>query len=640
MAQNYGTKITTLDFSNMSGGINTTDPATDIGVNQVQYSLNAYFTNKGFGRCFGLTGLKNTETFATTRGYGIHVYEKSDGTEILLTVSGQKLYSINETTGLSTELYDFGAVGEAVFANYMGMCFVCNGTKLVKYDGTTAYQVGIGSPAGVTAAAAAGGTLPAGVYQIYVGYSRKVSGANVLYGAGQLVASVTLSGGNGSIALSAFLNSADPQVNNKVVWMTDANGGTFYVFHETGNNTTTSFTISSVADRDDTRQYDVLAAFNFVPVTPKSLFVADNKLWYLSGNQAFFSLRAGTVYDLEKFDTGADGNVLTFPYQLDGGFSLNGNLCFNTTSGIIVVPNADISQRYSIKGAPYYFKYFRTVDIWNNLAIGVTADGVKIFDGDKFVSINITRDIKAAIKTCYSASNSTLVPCGKVVRNTAVDRTEYCLSFVDNNISGTLNNRTWVLDLDSLDLTSADQYNTQWEQWQNGFQYVTQNKAGTIYCLQSKVAASNVIKFSSDSSADKWIYNESGAWLSALTLRKLHIITGEKIPDLLGYCRWMYVHLYALAAANISVSVCIGDDASRKATKLFVRGEVSAPVFDESVFDESIFDYETAIKKKLKLNRTIKGNSVFVVIEQTADDIGLSCNRLFLTGTIKRTRFS
>jgi hypothetical protein len=129
---NYGAKITTLDFSNMSGGINTTDPATDIRPNQVQYALNAVFTNKGFGRCLGLEGLKDSLTFASTRGYGIHIYEKTDGSEQLLTMSGAKLYSINTSTGAATELYDFGTAGEAWFSNYLGLCFISNGTKLVK----------------------------------------------------------------------------------------------------------------------------------------------------------------------------------------------------------------------------------------------------------------------------------------------------------------------------------------------------------------------------------------------------------------------------------------------------------------------------------------------------------------------------
>lgn len=640
MGYNYSAKITTLDFSSMSGGINTTDPATDIKPNQVQYALNAIFPNKGFGRCYGLEGLKNSATFATTRGYGIHIYEKSDGTEELLAMSGAKLYSMNVGTGAPTELFNFGTEGEAWFSNYLGLCFISNGTKLVKYDGSNAYQVGINAPSGVTAAAAAGGTLPDGVYQIYVGYARKVSSSNVLYSSGQSIASVTLGGGNNSIAFSSFSNSSDPQVNNKVVWMTEAGGGTFYFFYETNNNTTTSFTISSASAKDTTRQYDVLAAFNFVPSNPKYNFVFGNRLWYTKNNQAFFSLQAGTIYDLEKFDTGADGNVLTFPYQLDGIFAIGPHLCFNTTSGIIVIPNGDISQKFEVRGAPYYFKYFRSVDIWNNMAIGLTNDGIRIFDGDRFSNVNISRDIKASISLAYSGSTDTFIPCGKVIRNVNNDRTEYCLSFLDSTISGLCNNRTWILDLDSLNIASPDSYNTQWEQWQQGFSYITITKAGIIYCLQSKLNESNVIKFSSTSSGDKWIYGDDGNFIVTLTSRRLKIITGEQIPDLMGFCRWIQLHIYGNSNFNVSFNVIIGDDKTRYSITDFIAGNEPEPLFDEALFDTVIFPDETAKKNRKLLNRKIKGNSVFLEITQDADDVNLQFNRVYLTGTIKRTRFS
>jgi hypothetical protein len=640
MALPYGAKITTIDFSKMSGGINSTDPPTDIGKNQVQSALNAVFSNTGFSKCYGLAGLKNSVTFATTRGYGLHIYEKSDGTEILLAVSGQKLYSINETTGAATELYDFGSAGEAWFANYLGVCFVCNGTKMVKYDGTNAYQVGIAAPTAGNAAKAAGGSLAEGVYQLYWGYARKVSGSVVLYGSGYSLGSVTLSAGDLSIAITSMANSADPQVNDKVVWATDAAGGTFYFYAETGNNTTTSLTITDTSTRDSTRQYDVLAAYNFVPSSPQYLFVANNRLWYTSGMNAYFSLQAGTVYDLEKFDTGADGNILVFPHTLSGGFELGTSIYFNTTSGIICIPGGDISQKYEMRGAPYYFKYFRTMGIWNDIAIGLTQDGVLIFDGVKFNSIDISRDIKNEISYCYSSAATAFVPCGKVFRNKISGRTEYILSFVDSRINGNINNRQWVLDLDSLKLVSADDYNTQWEQWQHGFQYIAVKKDGAVYALQSIAEASNVILFATDTTGDKWIYNDQAAFVSSATNRTLTIKTAERIPDLLGFCRWMYVHMYALSKYNITVTVYIGEETTRKAAKTFVREETEKALFDEALFDEAVFDYETSVRRKLPLNKKMKGYSVYMVIEQSSDDTILICNRVLLTGTIKRSRKS
>jgi hypothetical protein len=158
--------------------------------------------------------------------------------------------------------------------------------------------------------------------------------------------------------------------------------------------------------------------------------------------------------------------------------------------------------------------------------------------------------------------------------------------------------------------------------------------------MQSKGAESNIIKFSSDSTADKWIFDENGVWISSLTNRKMHIITKEKIPDLLGYCRWMYLHMFGLAAADLSFKVRIGDEYTRESIRSFVHGSLAQPLFDVALMDVAVFGENTPIKNKKLLNKKMKGNSVFIEIEQTADDNDLNFNRVYLTGIIKRTRTS
>ena len=154
-------------------------PAIAIGKKQVTRCLNAIIREQGWKRSPGYLGLKAT---AMTAAYlkGLHIYERLAGTETLLLVSGGKLYSVNETNGAITELYNLTGTGEAWFANAYDNCYVCNGTKVVKVEGTTAYQVGLTAPTGASVAAVAGGTLPDGDYNVYVSYARKVSGANVL----------------------------------------------------------------------------------------------------------------------------------------------------------------------------------------------------------------------------------------------------------------------------------------------------------------------------------------------------------------------------------------------------------------------------------------------------------------------------
>ena len=108
----------------------------------------------------------------------------------------------------------------------------------------------------------------------------------------------------------------------------------------------------------------------------------------------------------------------------------------------------------------------------------------------------------------------------------------------------------------------------------------------------------------------------------------------------MGFCRWNNIHIYALAAGNINFKVIIGDDISRECIKTFVRGDTEVARWDEALWDTAVWDYENPIKHKFNLNRKIKGNSVYLEITQTADDINLALTRVYLTGIIKRTRKS
>src|SRR3990167_2208153 len=118
------------DFSDFSGGLNTTDPAISISKNQTPYSINAILNKKGFTRVPGLKGLATTPQFSTYLR-GLEFYEHLDGTETLLSVSGGIVYSVNITTGVKTQIYDMGGTGEAWMATAQDKCFICNGTKLI-----------------------------------------------------------------------------------------------------------------------------------------------------------------------------------------------------------------------------------------------------------------------------------------------------------------------------------------------------------------------------------------------------------------------------------------------------------------------------------------------------------------------------
>jgi hypothetical protein len=220
------------DLGVVLGGINNNDPSNSLLKNQVVYSSNWILKQKGFKR---FPGVENLTAKHAINNYlrGMHIYPETDGTEHLLEVHGGKLYEVNKSTGDLTELYNMTGSGEAWFCNYWGKCFLTNGTKVIKVENSTAYQVGIDAPTTGTAAAVAGGSLPDGIYKVYIGYARKVSGVNVLYSSGKDLGSVECKDGANTVRILSFGNSSDPQVNNKIVWMTDAGGSIYYFYHKT-----------------------------------------------------------------------------------------------------------------------------------------------------------------------------------------------------------------------------------------------------------------------------------------------------------------------------------------------------------------------------------------------------------------------
>ena len=174
--------------------------------------------------------------------------------------------------------------------------------------------MGIVAPSGASAVAHAGGSLALGDYKVYVSYCRTVGGVNRLYSVGESLGTVTLAGGNQTIRIT-LANSADTQVNNKVVWMTDADGSVVYFYHETGDNTTTTIDVTSDTNKNSALLYSTVALNNDVPPNIEWIFAHNNRLIGSIDNVVYYncehipSLVGNTATNLLTDNT--------FPYILE-----------------------------------------------------------------------------------------------------------------------------------------------------------------------------------------------------------------------------------------------------------------------------------------------------------------------------------
>jgi hypothetical protein len=198
-------------------------------------------------------------------------------------------------------------------------------------------------PTGATAVAAAGGSLTAGTYTVYICYARKVSGTIVLYSYPQTIGSVTLSGGNLSIAVTCA-NSSDPQVTDKVVFAIEPSGVVAYFYYDHTDNTTTTFTISSNAGKNTFIVLDTVAESNYPIQAMTGIYYYDNRIIGWNGTTLYFSIKAGTDYDLERFPL---ANTRQLPYNILNLFTTStGDLFINTVGGIYKLAQGDLTAKF------------------------------------------------------------------------------------------------------------------------------------------------------------------------------------------------------------------------------------------------------------------------------------------------------
>ena len=625
MAWKTGRTNIEVDFSDMSGAVANAYPAHSINRNQLADAYNALCEKRGCSRAPGLQGISALPLFdVPVRGWFIK--RKKDGTEVYIAVSGGKIYNVDLSAGTKAQIgSDLTSDAECFAVNSFGVLWIFNGTDAVKIeDDLSVYRVGIVAPAGFTASATGTGTLPIGDYGVAVSYTRKVSGSAVLHSAPQIIGTKTLSGSE--LLRIVTTASADPQVTHITAWLTDAGGSVYYYYGETAN-ASGNFDISSNANRNANLVMYEQAAGNQIPSGITKIYAFDGRLWGLkaNSNEIYYTMKAQNVYDLEKWST--EFHIPTIPVTIISLHAVKTDLHINTSLGMFKIPNFDVTAKplQTTNGAQsfgqilYFLEALRGTCEFNGLILGVTNDGFRFYDGEKF-SIDLSQHVKPWFdKAIQNIANYPL--CAIIYRRSG-KRTELQLSYNDTEISVDNHNQTLVLNLDKLSINDNENYTAPWEKWGNGFAYAVVTSSNQLYVVQSMTTQS-VIAIQGGQS-DIMAISEVGAFKPEIVSRKIYLKTRTSIDSLMGMDIWKEIYWMAKLQGQGNGKVVIADRQNIESGVVMNRDLVpNQPILDDPVNPvilPFVLPKDSIASNRQGLKDNTAGNAVYVEIEQTSDD--------------------
>lgn len=635
----FGKEEVNILFSDFSGGVNLSEDMNVIRKNQVQVCVDAILRKNGIQRPPGRAVLGSFDLTAPVQG--MFNYQQFDATEKLHMISGGKLYDVNKTSGApGSSKFDMTGSANAYAVTYLDKNWICNSAKVIKVENATAYQVGITAPSGVAVQAKAGGSLPDGTYTVFASYGR----GNNLYSQGESLGAVVLSGGNNTIEFTSFPNSADAQVSNKVVWITEPSGTITYFYHETGNNTTTAFDITDDSGKNTTLTYGVLAVNNQVPGAFEYIHAFDGRLMGSIANVVHYSLKnVANVFDLERFFS---GNTLTLEFDIQGIFHLGKHLFFNTPQGIIKIHNSDFNSQPDHVERRWYFKYWNTVVDYRGGKLGLTNDGVKLFDGEKFIDYDMSIDVRPEIEKIYN-STAGFEPCGVIFRRgTIAQRTEYHLTYNDDNLSTTSNNARLVLNLNKLEFLPEKKVIAPWEQWTSGATHMVVDKNENFFNAQSHASLPKLYTENNNNTYNNGIYKNDGTVGGATDEIYLKVETRAVLVDMKGRMEWQLMRTMIKQAKESTFTLIIRDVFDRTSAHTIGTGEGGSLWAEDAddvggmVWDVDVWDTNTLGPRKTKLPRNMKGYIVYIRMEQTANDPNYNIQKTEINGVITLSRYT
>jgi hypothetical protein len=623
-----GRRNVAIEYSDISYGKNNTMPQNAIGDKQVSEILNAIIEKRGFSRAPGFLGIKSSAVF-TTYARLMDFYIKDDGTEYLLTVSNGHIYSVNKANGTITDLGAYTGSGEAYGVNALDKYFVANGTNVYKVEGTNIYMVGIAAPTGASASASGTGTLAAGTYRVYVSYARKVSGVLSLYSKPMDLGNVTVSGTQ-AISITCP-NSSDAQVTDKIVWLLEPNSSATYFYYDNTDNTTTTFSVASDSAKNINIVMEVESLPNGLPTAFTGIVYFDGYLIGWLGNTIYWSVQSGTVYDLERFPS---RNNRTFPHKIISLFSCNGSFFVNTTGGIYALPNGDLTAKAELVQKNLRFLSPRLHKEFKGVVWGLTNDGVRYFDGSNF-SIDLSKDIKPDIDTITMSDN--YLPCIEIFRREG-KRTELHLSWRDITISTNCNNRTSILNIDSIVIESEEVYKAAWEEWEGGFNYAAIDYSGNMYRCQNRYdLGATIFTEAAANKNDRYIYNKVGTFLTDATDKIVLVEFKAKCLDIFAMHIVDGAHIIAQSSFDSKVYLGILDNSGylHPETALKSGGtQLTLPFVFPATFGAN-----NPNSQKVRFAPKT-GKLVFIKFEQTANDNLFNVFEIVLHATLEESNLS
>lgn len=626
-----------ISFSDFSDGLNNTENELNIGRNQVYETENCILRKNGAESRPGFDALP-LQSFPG-RIYGSHEYTLKNGTRRILVKYGNSIYIMNKTTGeIGSAVISLGGSGNASFVDYLNKCWICDGNSFVKIEDNVGYKVTIDPPTGVTAEAAVGGSLSSGTYTLHVTYARKVSGSNVLYSKNFSLGTVTISGANNRIYINWSQNSSDSQVNNKVIWITKKNGSIVYFLTETGDNSTQTIYIDSLENLNENILLSTYATKNeniggdVVPVF-KYLFAFNGRLWGVAANDntVWFSLKnTANVYDMERW---FPENYTVLPFEVNGFFSIGADLFYNTPKGIIKQPNGDPATEWHLIPGLYFWN-MKTVKNYRSYVIGLTQDGVKVFDGEKFLDYDISMSIKSEINKIYQYQ--TWEPVAEINRRNI--RTEYHLSYCDEALSVHSNNVRLVLNLDKLEFYPERRVSAPWEYWSVGFTHSFVDYKNKIFYVQSHNDNSKIYTEDFNNSIDDGIYSKAGALLSSENVYKM-VRTGTRLLDLSSRARYSPAMTLVKTAVSTTIEVHVSDGVDEVLSSEVID-TVSSNLWDVMLWDVGLWAGERPSVNKVKIPFNYKGKMVYVKFYQTGNDIDWNVLLIEINAEITKGRLT
>lgn len=557
----------------------------------------------------------------------LDIYRDFAGNDNLIALSNGALSTVDPDMGTKVDRYTLGGANkEGWKADSYGKAWICNGSAVVKMESDKkVYPVGIAAPVGSTMqiVSETDSPLTKGTYGVIVSYARRIPATSkVLYSKGE---AVDAGGGNfGTIAVEydnqsieiTIPASSDIQVNDKIVWVKRPNDAVHYYFAALGDVEQT-ITLTSDMVVDATKIYESTALYNGQPPQGATfIFAFADRLWLIKENVIYYSNKGKfNDLDLEVFEP---ANYVTTAYNLTGIFSDGQNLCFNTTEGILLMPNADPNAILYLTEPRWHFKYMRTCARWNNGTIGLTNDGMRIFSDGKFNDFDLAYPIKSKVDKAYQAS-ANFQPCGYVYRRSF--RSEYHLLWQDPSLGTTINNIHAILNLDSMFWDSPVNNNLAWEfQPYSGNYAVVGRESNQVYVAQSHVSAPTIYReAASDQSIG--VYTQAGTLLTANTSHRMTLRTRTMLLSSHATCWLEKIYLLAQFTKAFTVRAVVTDRRARIATDNVVAVNTAGnAVYDTAVFDQDIYPYNDVDVQILKFPDALRGKTFYLEFEQTDND--------------------